>query len=82
MGMAPIPVFRLLLLVRLREFVRFMVVLGKVPIPGSIFVVIPLVIILMVFIVDSDLNFGILRHRAAIIATGAARAAVRKSEAR
>ena len=34
-----------------------------VPAPGAIFVVIPIVIVLVVLIVDSDLNAGFLRHR-------------------
>ena len=61
MSVAIIPVLPLLLLVRLGEFVRIPVVLVKVLPPGAIFVVIPVVIILVLSIVDSDLNAGLLR---------------------
>src|ERR1035437_7371730 len=62
MVVAPIPVLRLLRLWRLLEFVRLLLVFREVLPPGAIFVVIPVVIILMVFIVDSDLNAGLLRY--------------------
>jgi len=55
MSVAPIPVLRLLLVVRLREFVRTLVVFRKILPPGAIFVVIPVVIILVALIVDSTL---------------------------
>src|ERR1700751_2785600 len=45
MAVAPIPVFGLLLLVRLRVFVGFPVVFRQELPPGAIFVVIPVVII-------------------------------------
>jgi hypothetical protein len=63
MSVTPIPVLRLLSLVRLREFVRIPVVFGKVLAPGVILVVIPIVIILMVPIVDPDLNPCLLGRR-------------------
>ena len=59
MSMAPIPVLRLLFVVRLREFLRIPVVFRLVPPPGAIFVVIPVVIILVVPIVDSILIFSV-----------------------
>jgi len=62
MRMAIIPVSRLLPLVRLREFVRIPMVFRKVLPPGAIFVVIPVVIVLVLSIVDSDLNAGLLRY--------------------
>ena len=34
-----------------------------IPAPSAILVVIPLVIIIVVFIIDSDLDVGFLRHR-------------------
>jgi hypothetical protein len=63
MGVAIIPVFRLLPLARPREFVRISVVLVKVLPPGAVFVVIPVVIVLVLSIVDSELNAGLLRCR-------------------
>jgi hypothetical protein len=62
MRMAVIPVLRLLFLVRLRIFVRSLVVFRKVLPPGVIFVVIPVVIILVLFIVDSVLIATLLRY--------------------
>ncbi len=56
MGVAIIPVFRLFPLAHLREFVRIPVVLRKVLAPGAVFVVIPVVIVLVLFIVDPELN--------------------------
>jgi len=61
MGVAPVPVLRLLLLVRLRVFVRIPVVLDEELAPGAILVVVPVVIILVVLIVDANLNVGVLR---------------------
>src|SRR5580693_552787 len=63
MGVTPVPVLRLLLLVCLCVFVRISVVLDQELAPGAILVVIPVVIILVVFIVDPDLNAGVLRCR-------------------
>jgi hypothetical protein len=57
--MAPIPVLRLLLVVRLREFPSIPVVFGLVLPPGAIFVGIPIVIILVVPVVDSILIFSV-----------------------
>ena len=57
--MAPIPVLRLLLVVRLREFLKIPVVFRLVSTPGTIFVVIPVVIILVVPIVHSILAFSV-----------------------
>ena len=62
MAVAPIPVLRLLLLVRRREFVRTLVVFRKVLSPDTIFIVIPVVIILVVFIVDTVLIPVVLRY--------------------
>jgi hypothetical protein len=64
MSMAPIPVVRLLLPVRLREFARILVIFREVLPPGAIFVVIPVVIILVVSIIDANLNVGLLRYGA------------------
>jgi hypothetical protein len=61
--MAVIPVLRLLLLFRHLEFVRLLVVFLKVLPPGAIFVVVPVVVVLVVSIVDSELNAGLLRQR-------------------
>src|SRR5229473_2156728 len=63
MGVAIIPVIRLLPLARLREFVRIPVLCRKVLPPGAIFVVVPVVIVLVLSIVDSELNAGLLRYR-------------------
>ena len=57
--MAPIPVLRLLLVVRLREFLRIPVVFRLVLHPRAIFVVIPVVIIPVVPVVDSILIFSV-----------------------
>ena len=59
MSVAPIPVLPLLPLVRLREFVRILVVFRLVLPPGAIFVVIPVVIILVAPVVDSILIFRV-----------------------
>src|SRR6202166_4012396 len=61
MSVAVIPVLGLLLLARLRVFVRTLVVVAKVLHPGFIFVVVPVVIILVFFIVDSVLIVILLR---------------------
>jgi hypothetical protein len=61
MSVAVIPVFRLLLLIRLRVFVRTLVVVTKVLPPGFIFVVVPVVIILGFFTVNSVLIVILLR---------------------
>jgi len=53
MTVAPIPVFGLLLLVRLRVFVGFPVVLRQELPPGAIFVVIPVVIVLVIAVIDA-----------------------------
>jgi hypothetical protein len=60
MSVAPVPVLRLLPLVRSGEFVRIPVVFHEVSIPGAVLVVVPVVIILVVFIVDANLNAGLL----------------------
>ena len=62
MSVTPIPVSRLLLLVRFRVIVRILVIFRKVRAPGAIFVVVPVVIVLMVSIVDSNLNAGLLGY--------------------
>jgi hypothetical protein len=62
--MAVIPVLRLLLLVRLRVFVRTLVIFRQELPPGVIFVVIPVVIILVLFIVDAVLIAALLRYGA------------------
>src|ERR1700688_1732915 len=62
MRVAVIPVLRLLLLVRLRVFARILVVLGTVLPPGFIFVVVPVVIILVLFVVDAVLIVILLRY--------------------
>jgi hypothetical protein len=49
--------------VSLGVFVRIPVVFAEVLPPGAIFVVIPVVIILVVLIVDSNLYSRLLRHR-------------------
>src|SRR5271155_1644554 len=46
MAMSPVPIFLLLVVVRLREFVVLSVVLGKETVPGLILVVIPAVVVL------------------------------------
>ena len=56
MIVAPVPVLRLFLPIRLRVFVRIPVILGEVRSPGAIFIVVPVVIILVAFIVHADLN--------------------------
>lgn len=61
MGVTPVPVLRLLLLVRLRVFVRIPVIFDQELVPGAILVVVPVVIILVIFIVDPDLNASVLR---------------------
>jgi len=61
MAVAVIPVFGLLLLVRLRVFVGFPVVFRQELPPGAIFIVIPVVIILVVPIVDSLVLAVVLR---------------------
>ncbi len=63
MGMSPVPVLRLLASVGLRVFASIPVVFGKVLVPGAILVVVPVVIILVLSIIDSDLNAGLLRYR-------------------
>ena len=44
--MSPVPIFLLLVVVRLREFVVWSMVLGKEAVPGLILVVIPAVVVL------------------------------------
>src|SRR5580704_8398668 len=63
MSMPVIPVLRLLLLVRLRVLVRTLVVFAKILPPGFVFIVVPVVIILVLFIVDSVLMAVLLRYR-------------------
>ena len=63
MIMAPLPVLRLLPLVSLSEFVGIPVVLRQVLSPGAIFVVVPVVIVLVVFIVDPYLHSRLLGDR-------------------
>jgi hypothetical protein len=53
MAVAPIPVFGLLLLVRLRVFVGFPVVFRQELPPGAIFAVIPVVTILVILVVNA-----------------------------
>ena len=61
MGVAPVPVLRLLPLIGLCVFVSVSVVFGEVLTPGAVFVVVPVVIILVLFIVDADLDADFLR---------------------
>ena len=61
MSMPPVPVLRLLPLVRLRVFVRTPVVFRQIGAPGAVLVVVPVVIVLVVFVVYAHLNAGILR---------------------
>ena len=57
-------------------------VFGEVLTPGAIFVVVPVVIVLVLLIVNADLDAGLLRPgRKPPSDSGAARAAVRNSEA-
>ena len=56
-------------------------VFAKALSPGAILVVIPVVIILVALIVDSDLHAHLLRYGMAMIVPGAAMAALRNSEA-
>ena len=56
MRMAPIPVIRLLSLAGLREFVRFFVIGGEVESPRGVLVIVPVVIVLVGAVVDSDLD--------------------------
>jgi hypothetical protein len=62
MAVAPIPVFGLLLLVRLRVFVGFSVVFRQELPPGAIFLVIPVVIILVILIVNAFVFIVLLRR--------------------
>lgn len=61
MGVAPVPVFRLFLAVRLNIFVMISVVFDEELSPGAIFVVVPVVIVLVVPVIDANLNVGVLR---------------------
>ena len=63
MSMAPIPVLRLFLFPRPGIFVRLAVVFAEVLVPGSILVVIPVVIVPVTSVVDADLNAGFLWYR-------------------
>ncbi len=56
MGMAPIPVIRLLFLASLREFVALFVNASQVYSPSGVLVVIQVVVILVVGIIDPGLN--------------------------
>src|SRR5579864_5410890 len=56
MGVAPIPVVRLLPFAGLREFVVFLVVVGQIGAPSVVLAVIPVVVVLVMGIIDSDLN--------------------------
>ena len=62
MSVAPLPVLRLLFLVRLGKFVGTSMVFREVLPPGAIFVVIPVVIVLVTLIVNPDLNASLLRY--------------------
>jgi len=63
MAVAPIPIFGLFLLVRLRVFVGFPVVFRQELPPGAIFLVIPVVIILVILIINA-VAFMVLLNRA------------------
>ena len=62
MSVAPLPVIRLLFFVRLGKFVGTSMVFREVLPPGAIFVVIPVVIVLVTLIVNSNLNASLLRY--------------------
>src|SRR5580700_7160234 len=63
MTVPPVPVLRLLLFVCFRVFELHFGILRTIPRIGTVFVVIPVVVVLVVPIVDSDLNTGALRLR-------------------
>jgi hypothetical protein len=56
--MAPVPVFHLLFLVRLREFVVLPVIFVKEAPPNRVFVIVPVVIVLVLAIVNANLYLG------------------------
>jgi hypothetical protein len=61
MTVAPVPVLRLLLFACLREFVSAPGIVRTIPPVGPVFFVIPVMVVLVVPIVDSDLNASVLR---------------------
>lgn len=61
MTVAPVPVLRLLLFARLRKFLSTLVILRMILPVGSVFVVVPGVVVLVAGVVDSNLNAGVLR---------------------
>jgi hypothetical protein len=60
-GMAPIPIMGLLSFAGPRKFVVFPVIVGQIDSPGMILTIIPVVIILMVGIVNSNLDAAVVR---------------------
>ena len=61
MGMAPIPVIGLFSLAGPREFVGLFVIVGQVDSPGVVLVIVPIMVILVIGIIDSDLNAVVIR---------------------
>jgi hypothetical protein len=61
MSVPPVPVLRLLPLVRLRVFVRMPVVFREIGAPRAVLVAVPVVVVLVVFVVYAHLNAGLLR---------------------
>jgi hypothetical protein len=58
MTVSPVPIGFLLFLVGLRKLVFLPVLLGKVAMPGLIFVIVPVVIVLVIAIVDAIILRG------------------------
>ena len=63
MGVAPIPVLRLLSLLRPSVFVGLLVIFDKESPPRAVLVTVPIMVVLVFPIVDADLNGGALRRR-------------------
>ena len=61
-------------------FMSMSVIVGQEYSPRVVFAIIPVVIVPVVAVIDPDLDAGIIRCWGGTIATGAARAAARKSE--
>jgi hypothetical protein len=61
MGMAPIPVIGLFSLAGLGEFMGFFVIVGQVDPPGIVLAIVPVVVVLVVGIIDSDLDAVVIR---------------------
>jgi hypothetical protein len=59
MAVAIIPVVRLFLPIGLSEFVRLLVIFRKVSSPGLVLVIIPVVVVLVISVVDSNLHAGL-----------------------